>query len=58
MKIKGKWRVASDEWRDGTPEIPTPPGNADGCENKRFAGKAIRIFVKTKGEEKWVVGGE
>ena len=28
---------------------PTPPGNADGCEKKELAGKAIRKIVKTKG---------
>jgi hypothetical protein len=28
----------------------TPPGNADGCESKGVAGKAIRKVVKTKGE--------
>jgi hypothetical protein len=28
---------------------PTPPSNADGCENKGVAGKAIRKTMKTKG---------
>jgi hypothetical protein len=27
----------------------TPGGNADGCENKGFAGKAIRNDMKAKG---------
>jgi hypothetical protein len=27
MKVKGKWRVASDEWRDRAKRIPQqPPG--------------------------------
>jgi hypothetical protein len=29
----------------------TPPGNADGYQNKRVAGKAIRKNMKIKGEE-------
>jgi len=29
---------------------PTPVGNADGCERKGVAGKAIRKNMKTKGE--------
>ena len=28
---------------------PHTPGNADGCENKSFAGKAIRKNMKIKG---------
>jgi hypothetical protein len=35
---------------------PTPPGNADRCETKGVAGKAIRKNMKTKGGEK-VDGG-
>src|SRR6266852_6232076 len=30
---------------------PTPPGNADRCQNKRLAEKAIRKNMKTKGEQ-------
>jgi hypothetical protein len=30
----------------------TPQGNADGCENKGLAEKAIRKNMKTKGEQK------
>jgi hypothetical protein len=29
---------------------PTPPGNADGCEKKRVAEKAIRKVLKRKGQ--------
>jgi hypothetical protein len=29
-----------------------PGGNADGCENKGVAEKAIRKFMKTKGRQK------
>ena len=36
-----------------------PWGNADGCENKGVAGKAIRKDMKTKGRKKWrVASGE
>jgi hypothetical protein len=31
---------------------PPPPGNADGCETKGVAEKAIRNSMKTKGEQK------
>ena len=35
---------------------PTPPGNADGYQNKGLAGKAIRKNMKTKGRPReWVV---
>jgi hypothetical protein len=56
MKIKGKWRVASGDMEPA--EIPAPPGNADGYQNKGVAGIAIRKSMKTKGEEKWLVGSE
>jgi hypothetical protein len=54
MKIKGKWRVASDEWRDKAQKPPTPEV-LYGCETKRVAGKGICNGMKTKGEEKWLV---
>jgi hypothetical protein len=34
------------------------PGNSDGYQNKGVAGKAIRKYMKTKDEEKWVVDSE
>jgi len=34
---------------DGTRRRGTPPGNADGCENKGVAEKGIRKNMKTKG---------
>jgi hypothetical protein len=56
LKIKGKWRVASDEWRD-TARAPHTGGNADGCEKKGVAGKGICKNMKTK--EQWrVASGE
>jgi hypothetical protein len=57
MKRKGKWRVASDEWRDKAQKIPHP-GGLYGCETKRVAGKGICNDMKTKGEEKWLAGSE
>jgi hypothetical protein len=44
--------------RENRGETPTPPGNADGCEKKGFAGKAIRICMKTKGDGKWRVASD
>src|SRR6266852_3091114 len=45
-------------------QTPTPPGNADGYQNKGVAGKAIRKTMKTKGRQNrrvantlWVVEG-
>ncbi len=45
--------MASDECRAASLEFigtPTPRGNADGCERKGVAEKAIRKNMKTKGE--------
>jgi hypothetical protein len=58
MKVKGKWRVASDEWRDRAKRIPQqPPGGLYGCECKRVAGKGICKNMKTKGQWR-VASGE
>jgi hypothetical protein len=50
-------KLKAESWgREWALPYPPPPGNADGCERKGVAGKAIRNSMKTKGEQKTKAG--
>jgi hypothetical protein len=47
------FKLKAESWgREWALPYPPPPGNADGCETKGVAEKAIRNSMKTKGEQK------